>query len=91
MTERQYGSDELCVCGHTFDHHHHSWVMNEEYAKRTGISVFGDECLYYGSNEDGGMVPVHRDKSTCEVRYPKSCRRVHDWEWHCGEFRVSNG
>jgi hypothetical protein len=23
------------VCGHTFDHHHHSFVMNQEFYERT--------------------------------------------------------
>jgi hypothetical protein len=47
--------------------------------------------LYYGCNEEGGLMPVHSNDTVCEVRYPKSCRRVHKMEWHCFEFRVSNG
>lgn len=50
-------SVEVCVCGHYRDDHHGVYWFG-------GGSTF-DECEWYGSNEQGGMMPVHEDGQPC--------------------------
>lgn len=50
-------SDILCVCGHTADDHHGWWVA--------GSKRIADECEIYGSNELGGLMPVHDNGELC--------------------------
>ena len=46
----------ICVCGHAWAIHHGSMVANPEYIKQTGEDRIAGECLFYGSNEVGGMM-----------------------------------
>lgn len=43
-----------CLCGHSWEDHHLSFVMNPEALKTMG-AYFPDECLFFGCNEDGGL------------------------------------
>lgn len=45
----------ICVCGHSYEDHHLSLVMNPTYIAATHEGYIPDECLYYGCNEDGGL------------------------------------
>lgn len=47
----------ICVCGHSWEDHHHSCVLNQKYYDDTGEDVVPEECEHYGFNEHGGMEP----------------------------------
>jgi hypothetical protein len=44
-----------CICGHRWDRHHLSMVMNKEYFNATGEGSIASECLAFGFNEMGGL------------------------------------
>ena len=56
------GKSGICKCGHSWESHHLSIVMNREYWEATGEGYMPDECCFYGCNEEGGMMP-NPDKS----------------------------
>ena len=43
----------ICMCGHSWEDHHLSMVMNEEAYETVG-PYFPEECEFYGFNETGG-------------------------------------
>ena len=45
----------ICICGHSWQEHHLSVVMNAEYREATGEAYFPEECEHFGFNEMGGM------------------------------------
>lgn len=45
----------ICMCGHSWEDHHCSMVMNITYYKKTKEYCVPEECLYYGCNEEGGL------------------------------------
>lgn len=82
--DRKYsgpGRTGICVCGHGWEEHHISCVMNEDYYNATKEGSFPDECTYYGFNEKGGMKPIKRKggKKTDEDG-------GYDWIYHCGQY-----
>lgn len=48
----------VCVCGHSWEKHHLSCVMNREYAEATGESYVPQECEAFGFNERGGLALI---------------------------------
>ena len=58
MREARYSGPNrrgVCVCGHSWQAHHLSKVMRQEYVEETGEGYIPDECCFYGSNEVGGL------------------------------------
>lgn len=51
----------ICKCGHSWEEHHLSAVVNLEYLKATNERYFPEECEFYGSNEQGGLGPNGED------------------------------
>ena len=49
MNEEDY--KVLCICGHMLEDHHLSYFMDGS------GRVWAEECEFYGTNEDGGMMP----------------------------------
>ena len=45
----------ICICGHPWQEHHLSVVMNAEYREATGEACVPEECEHFGCNETGGM------------------------------------
>ena len=45
----------VCKCGHSWEDHHLSVVMNQDYAEQTGEAYLPEECEHYGFNEMGGL------------------------------------
>lgn len=45
----------VCRCGHSWEDHHTSAVLSEEYIDITGEVYFPEECEYFGANEAGGL------------------------------------
>lgn len=72
MTDAQ----KLCACGHALEDHHQAWY-------RGGLLHTGTECEHYGSNESGGLCPVHADQTVCE---DWRCELEHTWITHCQRF-----
>jgi len=64
----------ICVCGHSWQEHHLSIVMKEEYFEQTHEAYFPDECCAFGFNEAGGM---------------KYNEETGGWEVHCYSYRDS--
>lgn len=48
------GCSGTCICGHSWEDHHLSVVLNEEYRVATGEAYLPEECEHFGSNEAGG-------------------------------------
>ena len=46
-----------CICGHSWEHHHLGLVMRQSYVDATGEGYIPGECLHYGFNEEGGLMP----------------------------------
>ena len=44
-----------CQCGHSWEDHHLSMVMRQEYIEDTKEVYIPEECLFYGCNEAGGL------------------------------------
>jgi hypothetical protein len=61
----------VCVCGHRWEEHHLSLVMNPDYIKQTGESHLPEECEVFGFNETGGLIYV-------EDRWEHHCHRYRD-------------
>ena len=49
------GRTGICRCGHSWEDHHLSMVMNEDYVQQTGEPYIPEECEFYGFNETGGL------------------------------------
>ncbi len=45
----------MCICGHSWDHHHLGVVVRKEYVDETNESYVPQECEHYGHNEFGGL------------------------------------
>ena len=43
----------MCKCGHSLEDHHVSYFV--------GGARWAEECEFYGSNEEGGMMPPAED------------------------------
>jgi hypothetical protein len=67
----------ICKCGHSYEEHHLSFIMNAEYWEKLRAIApdhppcVPGECCFYGSNEVGGK------------RYNKE---TGDWEDHCHRY-----
>jgi hypothetical protein len=58
MSEPRYSGPNrsgVCVCGCSWELHHLSCVMRQEYFDETGEAHIPEECCAYGFNEVGGM------------------------------------
>lgn len=44
-----------CRCGHSWDRHHLSIVMNQKYFEETSEAYVPQECEAFGFNEMGGL------------------------------------
>lgn len=66
-----------CTCGHSWEKHHLSFILNLEYMEELKKIApdhppyFPDECLAHGCNEDGGM---------------KFNEETQEWEDHCHRY-----
>ena len=58
----------VCICGHSWDHHHLGMVMRQDYIDETHESYIPQECCHYGNNEVGGL---------------KYNELTEEWEEHC--------
>ena len=67
------GNSGICKCGHSWEDHHLSIVMNEQYYKETNEVYVPEECEFYGCNEQGGKMP---DEDT--GMWVEHCRRYID-------------
>ena len=63
----------ICVCSHSWEEHHLSMVMRQEYAEATGEAYSPGECEHFGSNEAGGLMPTPDGR----------------WILHCPHYRDS--
>jgi len=45
----------ICLCGHSWENHHLSMVMNLEAIEENNEGTVPGECLRYGNNEWGGL------------------------------------
>lgn len=72
------GKTGICICGHSWEDHHRSCVMNKRYIEATNeIYVLG-ECCAYGSNEFGGRMPGPDGEEG-------------EWIDHCHNYQDSGG
>lgn len=65
-----------CVCGHSWQDHHLSCVMNKFYYRETHEAYVPEECCHYGSNELGGLMP--NPDPDAEDRYIDHCHGYRD-------------
>lgn len=67
----------ICTCGHTWEKHHLSYIMNAEYMEKLKAIApnhppyLPEECLAHGCNETGGMIFNKESK---------------EWEDHCHRY-----
>jgi hypothetical protein len=51
------GKSGICVCGHGWEDHHLCMIMKAGVAESRKEAYAPCECCFYGSNEEGGMMP----------------------------------
>lgn len=67
----------VCKCGHSWEKHHLSFIMNAEYWEKLKAVApnhppyVAEECLFHGCNETGGM---------------KYNKETGEWEDHCHRY-----
>ena len=77
MREPRYSGPNrsgICICGCSWEKHHLSCVMRQEYVDETGECYIPEECCAYGCNETGGM---------------KYNKETEEYEDHCYGYRDS--
>ena len=64
----------ICVCGCSWEDHHMSIVMRQEYIDETGEYYILGECDAFGFNESGGL---------------KWNEETHEFDEHCYQYKDS--
>ena len=79
---------KICICGHSWDDHHHSFILNFDALKknkqefRNIDGMLGEECE--ATQFEGIFTPdvkiTHRDGKVEHRRYKKMCKCNSYWD-----------